>query len=59
MYFDHGDQRELKVSVMCKRAQGKKKVLSTVNWKERVFVLTHQTLKYYEGSLEVREEISR
>lgn len=54
MYFDQGEQRELKVSVMWKRAQGKKKVLTSVNWKERVFVLTPKTLNYFEGSCEVR-----
>lgn len=54
MYFDQGEQRELKVSVMWKRAQGKKKVLTSVNWKERVFVLTPKTLNYFEGSAEVR-----
>lgn len=54
MYFDQGEQRELKVSVMWKRAQGRKKVLTTVNWKERVFVLTPKTLNYFEGNCEVR-----
>lgn len=54
MYFDQGEQRELKVAVMWKRAQGKKKVLSSVNWKERVFVLTPKTLNYFEGNYEVR-----
>lgn len=54
MYFDQGEQRELKVSVMWKRAQGKKKVLTSVNWKERVFVLTPKTLNYFEGSAEKR-----
>lgn len=54
MYFDQGEQRELKVAVMWKRAQGKKKVLSSVNWKERVFVLTPKTLNYFEGNHEVR-----
>ncbi len=54
MYFDQGEQRELKVSVMWKRAQGRKKVLTSVNWKERVFVLTPKTLNYFEGSCEVR-----
>ena len=53
MYFDQGEQRELKVSVMWKRAQGKKKVLTSVNWKERVFVLTPKTLNYFEGTHEV------
>lgn len=53
MYFDQGEQRELKVSVMWKRAQGKKKVLSSVNWKERVFVLTPKTLNYFDGTYEV------
>jgi len=42
------------VAVMWKRAQGKKKVLSSVNWKERVFVLTPKTLNYFEGNYEVR-----
>ena len=54
MYFDQGEQREVKVSVMWKRAQGRKKVLTSVNWKERVFVLTPKTLNYFEGSCEVR-----
>ncbi|XP_078369187.1 tyrosine-protein kinase TXK-like [Oculina patagonica] len=54
MYFDQGEQRELKVSVMWKRAQGRKKVLTSVNWKERVFVLTPKTLNYFEGSCEKR-----
>lgn len=54
MYFDQGEQRELKVSVMWKRAQGKKKVLTSVNWKERVFVLTPKTLNYFEGTHEKR-----
>lgn len=54
MYFDQGEQRELKVAVMWKRAQGKKKVLSSVNWKERVFVLTPKTLNYFEGNYEKR-----
>ena len=53
MYFDQGEERELRVSVMWKRAQGKKKVLSSVNWKERVFVLTPKTLNYFEGTCEV------
>lgn len=53
MYFDQGEQRELKVSLMWKRAQGRKKVLTSVNWKERVFVLTSKTLNYFEGSCEV------
>ena len=53
MYFDQGEQRELKVSVMWKRAQ-RKKMLTSVNWKERVFVLTPITLNYFEGSAEVR-----
>lgn len=54
MYFDQGEERELKVSVMLKRAQGRKKVLTSVNWKERVFVLTPKTLNYFEGSSEKR-----
>lgn len=54
MYFDQGEERELRVSVMWKRAQGKKKVLSSVNWKERVFVLTPKTLNYFEGTCEKR-----
>lgn len=54
MYFDQGEQRELKVSVMWKRAQGKKKVLTSLNWKERVFVLTPKTLNYFEGTHEKR-----
>ena len=53
MYFDQVEQRELKVSVMWKRAQ-RKKMLTSVKWKDRVFVLTPKTLKYYEGSAEVR-----
>lgn len=53
MYFNQGEQRELKVSLMWKRAQGRKKVLTSVNWKERVFVLTCKTLSYFEGSCEV------
>ena len=53
MYFDQGEQREIKVSVMWKRAQGRTKVLTSVNWKERVFVLTRKTLNYIEGSCEV------
>ena len=53
MYFDQGEQREIKVSVMWKRAQGRTKVLTSVNWKERVFVLTPKTLNYFEGSCEV------
>ena len=53
MYFDQGEEREIKVSVMWKRAQGRKKVLTSVNWKERVFVLTPKTLNYFEGSCEV------
>lgn len=52
MYFDQGEQRELKVGRMLKRAQGKSK-LGTVNWKERVFVLTPATLRYFEGTNEV------
>lgn len=54
MYFDQGEERELKVSVMFKRAQGRKKVLTSVNWKERVFVLTPKNLNYFEGSCEVK-----
>ena len=54
MYFDRGEQRELKVSVMWKRTQGKKKVLPSVKWKEQVFVLTPKALNYFEGSAEVR-----
>ena len=53
MYFDQGEQRELKVGRMLKRAQGKSKVLSQTNWKERVFVLTPSSLRYFEGTNEV------
>lgn len=54
MYFDQGEKREIKVCRMLKRAQGKSKVLSSVNWKERVFVLTPTSLRYFEGTNEVR-----
>ena len=30
------------------------KMLTSVKWKERVFVLTPKTLNYFEGSAEVR-----
>lgn len=53
MHFDSGDGRELKVDQMLKRSQGKKKVLTTFNYKERVFVLTPKTLRYYGGTKEV------
>ena len=58
MYFDQGEHRELKVGVLLKRAQGKSKVLTQVNWKARVFVLTPHKLSYYEGSCEVSEHCS-
>ena len=50
-YFDNAD-KELKVDSMFKRSQGKKK-LSTINYKERVFVLTPKQLQYYEGTPQV------
>ena len=58
MYFDQGEHREMKVGVLRKRAQGKSKVLTTVNWKERVFVLTPHKLSYFEGSCEVRMRVN-
>ncbi|XP_046852033.1 cytoplasmic tyrosine-protein kinase BMX-like [Xenia sp. Carnegie-2017] len=51
-YFDNAD-KELKVDSMFKRSQGKKK-LSTINYKERVFVLTPKQLQYYEGTPQKR-----
>lgn len=52
-YFESGDDRELKVDLMLKRSQGKKKILTAVNYKERVFVLTRKQLQYCEGTTEV------
>ena len=52
-YFESGDDRELKVDLMLKRSQGKKKILTAINYKERVFVLTRKQLQYYEGTTEV------
>lgn len=52
-YFESGDDREIKVDLMLKRSQGKKKILTAVNYKERVFVLTPKQLQYYEGTKEV------
>jgi hypothetical protein len=52
-YFESGDDRELKVDLMLKRSQGKKKILTAINYKERVFVLTPKQLHYYEGTTEV------
>ena len=57
MYFQSGDERELKVDRMLKRSQGKKKILTAINYKERVFVLTSKTLSYYGGTTEVRSLI--
>ncbi len=51
-YSESGD-RELKVDLMLKRSQGKKKILTAINYKERVFVLTPKQLQYYEGTKEV------
>ncbi|XP_028397837.1 tyrosine-protein kinase Tec-like [Dendronephthya gigantea] len=53
-YFESGDDREIKIDLMLKRSQGKKKILTAVNYKERVFVLTPKQLQYYEGTKEKR-----
>ena len=44
--------QEVKCSRMVKRSQGKKRI-GVVNYKERVFVLTPDTLSYYDGNLVV------
>ena len=53
MYFEGNDTIERKVDQMFKRSQGKKKLLTAINYKERVFVLTQKALRYHEGTIEV------
>ena len=47
-----GEDRELKVGMLTKRAQQKRSI-SRTNYKERVFALTQTHLAYYEGNLQV------
>ena len=47
-----GEEKELKVGMLTKRAQQKKSI-SRTNYKERVFVLTQTHLAYHEGSVQV------
>jgi len=52
-----GEDKELKVGMLTKRAQQKKSI-SRTNFKERVFVLTQTHLAYYEGNLQVPVVVS-
>ncbi|XP_065059353.1 tyrosine-protein kinase Tec-like [Rhopilema esculentum] len=52
MYFSPSNQQTLKQGVLTKRSQGKSKILTTCNYKSRLFVLTPEELSYYDGTEE-------
>lgn len=54
MYFSASNQQILKQGVLVKRSQGRSKVLTTCNFRSRLFILTPKDLSYHDGTEEKR-----